>query len=65
MGNLHVHVFSTYETMIMTISKFNLILFNVQVQASVQKVCSAFSSVHISFSKNLFYPAYAEFQFFN
>ena len=35
----------------------------VQVQAGVvsKKVCVAFSFVHISFSKNLVYPAYAEF----
>ena len=32
-----------------------------QVQAGVKKICQAFSLVHISFSKNLVYPAYAEF----
>ena len=32
------------------------------VQAGVvKKVCFAFSLVHISFSKNLDFPAYAEF----
>ena len=30
-----------------------------------KKVCFAFSLVHISFSKNLVYLAYAEFQFFD
>ena len=34
----------------------------VQVQAGVvKKVCFAFSLVHISFSENLDFPAYAEF----
>ena len=45
-----MHVFSTYETEIMTSSK-----------GVVKKVCLAFSLVHISFSKNLVYPACAEF----
>ena len=30
-----------------------------------KKVCFTFSLVHISFSGNLDYPAYAEFQFLN
>ena len=38
------------------------LLHAIQVQAGVvKKVCLAFSLVHICFSKNLVYPACAEF----
>ena len=36
----------------------------VRVQAGVEKMCLAFSLVHISFSKSLVYLPYAEFYFF-
>ena len=59
-GNLRVQVFSTYNTEIMTTSND----FTMRCQTGTgrcKKVCQAFSLVHISFSKNLVYPAYAEF----
>ena len=63
-GNLRVHVFSTFKTGIMTTSKdFTTCLTG--IGRCCKKVCSAFSLVHISFSfsKNLVYSAYAEFKF--
>ena len=59
-GNLHVHVFSTYKTGIMTTSK-DFTTCCSSIGRCFKKISIAFSLVHISFSKNLVYPAYAEF----
>ena len=55
-----MHVFSTYETGIMTTSK-DFTTCHIGTGRCCKKVCLAFSLVHISFSKNLVYPAYVEF----
>ena len=59
-GNLHVHVFSIYETGIMTTSKDFTTCRIGTGTCCKKKVCLAFSLVHISFSKNFVYPACAE-----
>ena len=59
-GKLHVHVFSTYKTGIMNTSK-DFTMCRTSVGRCCKKFFIDFSLVHISFSKNLVYPAYAEF----
>ena len=58
-----MHVFSTYKTGIMATSNdFTMrCRTGTGIGKCAKKVCLAFSLVHISFSKNLVYPAYAEF----
>ena len=58
--NLHACVFSAYKTGIMTTSnKFTSCCTG--TGRCCKKVWLGLPSVHISFSKNLVYPAYAEF----
>ena len=59
-GNLHVHVFLTYETRIITTSK-DFTMSCTGTGRCCKKVCLAFPLIYISFSKNLVYPAYAQF----
>ena len=59
-GNLHVHVFLTYETRIITTSK-DFTTSCTDTGRCCKKVCLAFPLIYISFSKNLVYPAYAQF----
>ena len=58
--NLHVRVFSTYKTGIMTTPNDFTTCYT-GTGRCCKKVCFAFSFVHISFSRSLDYPAYAEF----
>ena len=59
--NLHVLVFSTYKTGIMTtLNDFTTSCCTVTGRY-YKKVCFAFSLVSISFSRNLDYQGYAEF----
>ena len=59
-GSLHVSMFSMYKTGIMTtLNDFTTCLTG--TGRCYERVCTTFSLVHISFSKNLFYLAYAEF----
>ena len=55
-----MHVFSIYETGIMTTSKDFTTCRIGTGMCCKKKVCLAFSLVHISFSKNFVYPACAE-----
>ena len=59
-GNLHLRVYSKFKTGIMTTSNY-FTMCRKGTCRCCNKVCSAFSLVHISFSKNLVYLAYAEF----
>ena len=62
-GNLHVAVFSTYKTGIMTtLNDFTTCCAGTRTGwCCKKKVCFAFSLVHNSFSRNLNYSAYAKF----
>ena len=55
-----MHVFTTYKTGIMTTSK-DFTTCRTSVGRCCKKFFIDFSLVHISFSRNLVYPAYAEF----
>ena len=59
-----MYVFSTYKTRIMTILN-DFAMCRTGTGSCCKKVCLLFSLVLISFSKNLVYPAYAKFYFFN
>ena len=63
--NLHVHGFSAYKTAIMALSNDFTMWCHTGTGRCSKKVCVAFSLVHISFSKNFVYLAYAEFKIFN
>ena len=57
-----MYVFTTYKTGIITSSNdFNTCHTGTGRCCKKIKVCFTFSLVHITFSKNLDYPAYAEF----
>ena len=53
-------MFSTYKRRIMTTSN-DFAMRHKGTGRCCKNVCLAFSLVHISFSKNLVYPAYVEF----